>query len=483
MFFAFLLIYFILFFFLYLFLIKYIIYKMEIINYIAPPILALIIAWTWIVYFEMIDIFEKEKYTYLLSAFVLGGISTLLVFSVQPIFDYCSIHLSGEFFNDFYLYWFFRVGFVEEIAKLIPFLLIYYFCKKQLNEPIDYIIYISLSALGFATVENTIYFYYNGPSNVFPRGVMPTISHMIDSSLVAYGFILYHFHAKKYNIIIIPAFFFLAVFLHAFYDFWASFESKGISILATILLYLLTISIFNSVINNALNNSSFFSYKKIINSYQIIGKLLMYYSILLGLTLIWQGFIIAEDVVYLFFYNLFIWGFILIIIIVRLSRYKLIKNRWNKIKIELPFSIESIDSYIYESAGIKIRIKGEAYNEAYLGKYFNEYVYVLPLNKGKNYLKQQTVLYIKDKLFLKNDEVYYLAYFFPNKSDYEYKKILIKPKKKGTIMVNKKYPIVSLLKCSHIKNLNNPQLSLKNFNFLDWGCIKPICKNDYMPKF
>ena len=49
-------------------------------------------------------------------------------------------------------------GLSEEIIKIIPVLIILK-TTKFINEPIDYIIYSSISALGFAFIENIQYIY------------------------------------------------------------------------------------------------------------------------------------------------------------------------------------------------------------------------------------------------------------------------------------------------------------------------------------
>ncbi len=117
--------------------------------FILYILIATFIAWTWIDYFWRIDVYEKDSIHLFLIMFILGGASVLIVFGINEYFlEQFDFKLKGDFIEDF-LYTVFNIGFIEEVAKLIAFLIFYSFFKKQLNEPIDYIIFISISALGF----------------------------------------------------------------------------------------------------------------------------------------------------------------------------------------------------------------------------------------------------------------------------------------------------------------------------------------------
>ena len=83
----------------------------------------------------------------------------------------------------------FGIGVIEEFVKFVPFLIILKF-TKIINEPIDYIMYASLSALGFAFVENFNYFDDGSINIIHSRALTASIAHMVFSSLVVYGLIL-----------------------------------------------------------------------------------------------------------------------------------------------------------------------------------------------------------------------------------------------------------------------------------------------------
>jgi RsiW-degrading membrane proteinase PrsW (M82 family) len=182
-------------------------------------IIAIFIAWIWVDYYRLIDIYESESLKYFILTFFLGCASVLIVIGLNRyILDKFPFELNGDFVNDF-LYSVFRIGLVEEFAKTIPFLIVYFLFRKQFNEPIDYLAFICIAALGFSAAENVQYFRMHGPYIINSRAILATVGHMFDTSLIAYGIIRYKYYSKK-SIIGLLAFIFLAALSHGFYDFW-----------------------------------------------------------------------------------------------------------------------------------------------------------------------------------------------------------------------------------------------------------------------
>ena len=83
-------------------------------------------------------------------------------------------------------------------------------------------------------------------------------------------------------------------------------------------------------------------------------------------------------------------------------------------------------------------------------------------------------LFIERKIFLKDDEAFYLAKVFHPTETGKYEKILLKSKTSDTTMVNEKYPIVAVLKIENLADIENPKSTAKNFRFKEWAFIKPI---------
>ncbi|MFQ5982723.1 MAG: PrsW family intramembrane metalloprotease, partial [Woeseiaceae bacterium] len=77
------------------------------------------------------------------------------------------------------------IGFVEELAKLTPFLLIV-LRLKAFDEPIDGIIYASFIALGFAAVENIQYSQLLDGAEILARGFAGPLVHIMFASIWAF---------------------------------------------------------------------------------------------------------------------------------------------------------------------------------------------------------------------------------------------------------------------------------------------------------
>lgn len=412
---------------------------------VVYSLIAIFIAWIWVDYFRLIDVYEKENLFYFVITFVLGGCSVLAVFILHDVLVVGSgSSLTGEFINDF-IYSTLAIGAIEEFAKLLPFLFVLLFFNKQVNEPLDYLVYICISALGFSAVENILYFNSHGAEIINGRAILSTVGHMFDTALIAYGVILYKFHPKKYSWLIVLLYFALASLSHGFYDVWLLYEgSKDFGFIITIIYFLFTISWFATILNNALNNSPFFTYKKIINSAVVTKRLLLYYVSVFFLALVTVTYVSGIEIA---LFNLLTsvatTAFVVFVTCFRLGRFKLIKGRWESLKIQLPFYMASPN----HGTGTTLKIRGDSYNEAFINVFFQEYFYLQPLADEPSYLNKTRLAFIEKKLFLKNDTTYYLArVYLSNNSDSDYEYVMLKPKTYGTMFKHDYIPIVGVLK-------------------------------------
>lgn len=436
---------------------------------------ALFIAWIWVDYFRLIDLYEKDSLLYFVLAFGLGCATVpLAMFLYQNVVDVVSDGMNGDFVNDF-LYSVFAIGLTEEFVKILPFAIIYPLFRSKFKEPIDILAFICVSALGFSAVENIYYFLDHGPTIITSRAILCSVGHMFDTALIAYGIILYKYKHKKWAFLWIPLFFFFAIVSHGFYDFWLMYEgARSGGWLITLAYFMLSISIFAVIINNAINNSSFFTYKKIVDSNKVSKRLLTYYGIVFGIQFVLITYV---DDFFSAFINLvgsiIIVGFIVMVACVRLSRFKLIQNRWNRIKFEMPFSYGEVDPYGSGSL-YRLRVKGDSFNEAYINIFYDEHFWLNPVNRRSTFIGGKRLGYIGQKVFLKNDESFYVAKLY--KDDVmtsEYEMVLLKPKTNNITMVNDEFPIVALLKLENITDIENTKLGPKDFKFREWVFIKP----------
>ena len=228
----------------------------------------LIISIVWLIYLRSMDVYNKERWLDIILVFI-GGV--FLTHYCLPLYDYAHyvLHLgiNGEFWNDFF-YCSFVIGGSEETVKLIPWVVFALFAKKM-KEPYDYILYASVSALGFAFAENWMYLEHS--QNIASRFVMSTVAHMFFASIVAYSIVLakYKFKQKLWKLITPILGFFIACLAHGFYDFWLiSPSTRGLSIVTTVF-FILSIHVWFYLKNNSINNSRFYNSTPFNVSYQL----------------------------------------------------------------------------------------------------------------------------------------------------------------------------------------------------------------------
>ena len=117
----------------------------------------MMVSLAWMIYIILLDIFEKENIWAITGTLLLAMIFCIFCLLLYDIWDYrLNFRINGRWLNDL-IYCIFGIGFIEEAVKVIPVILILLF-TKNINESVDYIIYASISAIGFSFVENISYF-------------------------------------------------------------------------------------------------------------------------------------------------------------------------------------------------------------------------------------------------------------------------------------------------------------------------------------
>jgi hypothetical protein len=358
---------------------------------------------------------------------------------------------------------------LEEFSKISAFVLFFLLFRSHLKEPIDYLMYVSACALGFSAVEHVMYFSENGPQIINGRAILATVGHMFDTSIIAYGLILFRFKREKHSFLTVIVCFLLASLAHGIYDFFLMYPPLAqIGWLFTVLYFLVTISVFAVILNNSINNSPYFSYKEIIDSSFVFKRLFIYYSIIFIaqflLTLIDHT---LEWSIYSIIWSLIFSGTIIILTIGRLSRFNLIKGRWEKIRPEFPFKFNSD-----QSRG-RISIKGENYNEAHINPFMETYFYLRPISNQSRYLLVKKLAYMEHKVVSKKNEVFYIIRIYEGDRTSPYSIHLLRAKLTYPNMVKDIYPIAGVLK------VENPQAtsearSIKKYSFREYAVLLPL---------
>ena len=225
--------------------------------YLSSLICSLFLPVCFIFFFRRIDVFEPEPYKDLFFAFFLSVVSlTLLFIFVLPIWHSAFNVYVG---NMSFLKMFLGVAVMEEFFKILPVL---YILKKTnwINEPIDYIIYASISALGFAFIENLDYIYkhhQSGASIVAVRNIEPLFMHMCTTSFLSFGLFCYKITSKNKYVVI--GFLFATLF-HTIYNQLCGV--KAFFFTAEIIPLIIMVTIYAKLIHSLMNISPFYNKEK-----------------------------------------------------------------------------------------------------------------------------------------------------------------------------------------------------------------------------
>ena len=184
------------------------------------PVVAPVLFWAAYHYYKDRDLPEPPGN--LLLCFVLGivaaGLSKAMYVGLEPLglrFD--AVALAADNGPGLFAYAMLVIGPIEEMAKMIPFLLIV-IRFKAFDDPMDGIIYASFIALGYAAVENYHYLDFLTTTEAFARGFAGPVIHIVFASVWAHWITRALLGGES---VLRPAFlgFFLAAGLHGVYDF------------------------------------------------------------------------------------------------------------------------------------------------------------------------------------------------------------------------------------------------------------------------
>ena len=219
--------------------------------FLFSVLVSAMISYTWYRYLTWLDMFERERFRSELLVFVLACGSTFLVWPLSDAFDAITgIRLNGELLNDFG-YAVLGIGLIEEIVKLLPYMVIV-LLTKEVNEPFDHLLYLSISALGFAFVENILYLQNTGLAAVSGRALFASVSHMFDSSIIGYS-VAIALYRKRSPWLAGLLGLLLAALAHGFYDLWLLAPERPFAL--TLLFFLASIQLWVIMKNNLMNLS------------------------------------------------------------------------------------------------------------------------------------------------------------------------------------------------------------------------------------
>jgi len=176
----------------------------------------------WIGYFYYKDRYLPEPPIEVGVSYILGFLFALACIKTYGLLPALNIPADPGLLMEtnrglFFLYCIGVVGFVEELFKLLPFLLVVIHFKA-FDEKIDGIIYASIIALGFAAYENINYLSYMSGWKLFGRAFASPLTHTIFASIWGYS-IAYAKFSRKSLIKASLKGLLIAAVLHGVFDF------------------------------------------------------------------------------------------------------------------------------------------------------------------------------------------------------------------------------------------------------------------------
>ncbi len=167
---------------------------------------------TVLVFFYLVDSYDRETLFQLFKKFVLGMFVVVPVLIIGNFLNSLGKELGGEIYILYVA--FVLAAFNEEFFKWLAFTGIKN--KKYFNEYLDGIIYAVFVSMGFAIVENIIYVAQYGRETAILRAVTSIPMHMMFGVVMGYYFSLGHFSKKfipKILSLVVP------ILLHGIYDY------------------------------------------------------------------------------------------------------------------------------------------------------------------------------------------------------------------------------------------------------------------------
>ncbi|MFL5763138.1 MAG: PrsW family intramembrane metalloprotease [Bacteroidia bacterium] len=428
-------------------------YKTNLVGF-AGALLILII---WIFYLRRVNVYQKGNWKSIVSTVILSAAFHIPVWLLYDFYSY-QLHfsLNGGVVNDF-LYCVFGIGFIEELIKILPFLVILRF-TKLVNEPIDYIMYASLSALGFAFIENFRYFDDGSINIIHSRALTASVAHMVLTSIIAYGLVLAKYRYKKSSVLFFVIAFLIASFAHGFYDFWLLNPEVNSFHIVTFIFLLMGILAYASMINNALNHSLSSEDNLKLNTAKLAADLAAGLVAVFLFEYICMSFIYGPTIGNReFISSTLTGGYLILFLSVRLSNIDILPEEWFKIEVFVGFMPAQI---IYGD-------KKPNYNSL-IGSEFE-----LKAFRQKGILAN--ILPAKGKI-IKREKISGNNGWFLVKLDHPLKitkgvtdHVLVRAKSKFELIDGRNRTIVSFVAIPSMDKLALTEKRLKDFIFVDWA--------------
>lgn len=198
------------------------------------PVLGYVVLIYWV------DRYEKEPWWLLSAAFIWGAIPAALLALLSTALLSAPLYLMLDSSAAELLSGGFIAPVVEEVAKGLVLFAMLFFWRHELDSPLDGIIYGAMVGMGFAMVENVLYYYAafqeggqtTWNSVVFLRGIIFGLNHALYTAMTGLGIALARLSTRWSVRILAPLLGLLgAIFLHAVHNL-AMFSGSPVGFLA-----------------------------------------------------------------------------------------------------------------------------------------------------------------------------------------------------------------------------------------------------------
>ena len=199
---------------------------------IVGSIVAFIPAPFYLAFFLWLDRYDPEPAWVITAAFAWGAlVGVLISFVMNTFFGAVASAMAGAEAGDA-LSSIFSAPIIEEGIKGLGVILIWLLLRREFDDVLDGVMYAGVIALGFATVENVLYyggmFLKEGVGGLVPvvimRGVLSPYSHALFTSMTGIGCgLARETHNRALRVVLPLAGLALAMFLHALWNAVATF--------------------------------------------------------------------------------------------------------------------------------------------------------------------------------------------------------------------------------------------------------------------
>jgi RsiW-degrading membrane proteinase PrsW (M82 family) len=258
---------------------------------------ALLICGIWFIYLWRIDLFTQEPLSLAVTTLLSGAFMALTCSFLYDLWFMINPIDMGESLAHDFIFFIFHVGIIEEAVKFIPVVIIVLLLGERINDPLDLLLLGGLSALGFATLENSLYFSVFGLRIAFGRFILSTVLHMSFTILVCYIWAKARFIKPRNEFFSVLIGFTFAACLHGLFDFVGG-SDNAYTLLFPVIIGL-TAYIFARILNTCLMNSARSSFiLTSLNSQQMNNNHLLFAtaSVLLIISYLYDNFHYATEI-------------------------------------------------------------------------------------------------------------------------------------------------------------------------------------------